>query len=139
MCNYIRNSNWFNNKLLSLMKPNSFLVNTSRGGVIEEKILFKMLQEKRIAGAALDVFWQEPLPPGSPWRKLPNVILTPHIAGWSFESSEKMARILAGKIIGLKSFPLWSASSKKILFGKKNLARSSLNSLRSILIEIWTT
>ena len=91
--------NFVNNKLLSLMKPNSFLVNTSRGGVIEEKILFKMLQEKRIAGAALDVFWQEPLPPGSPWRKLPNVILTPHIAASTSEALKKGTETIVGDII----------------------------------------
>ncbi len=91
--------NFVNNKLLSLMKPNSFLVNTSRGGVIEEKILFKMLQEKRIAGAALDVFWQEPLPPGSPWRKLPNVILTPHIAASTNEALKKGTETVVGDII----------------------------------------
>lgn len=91
--------NFVNNKLLSLMKPDSFLVNTSRGGVIEEKILFKMLQEKRIAGAALDVFWQEPLPPGSPWRKLPNVILTPHIAASTNEALKKGTETVVGDII----------------------------------------
>ena len=81
--------NLVNNDLLSLMKPTSFFINTSRGGVVEEKPLFKLLQEKKIAGAALDVFWQEPLPPTSPWRKLSNVILTPHIAASTGEALKK--------------------------------------------------
>jgi len=90
--------NFVNNKLLSLMKPTSFLINTSRGAVIEEKILLKMLQEKKIAGAALDVFWQEPLPPGSPWRKLSNVILTPHIAASTSEALKKGTETVINEI-----------------------------------------
>jgi len=91
--------NLVNNQLLSLMKPTSFLVNTSRGGVVEEKILFKMLQEKKIAGAALDVFWQEPLPPDSPWRKLSNVILTPHIGASTKDALKKGTKTVIDNII----------------------------------------
>ena len=91
--------NFINSKLLSLMKPAGFLVNTSRGGVVEEKILFKMLQEKKISGAALDVFWQEPLPPDSPWRKLSNVILTPHIAASTGEALKKGTETVVNDII----------------------------------------
>lgn len=95
--------NFVNGELLSLMKPTSFLVNTSRGGVVEEKILFKMLQEKKIFGAALDVFWQEPLPPTSPWRKLPNVILTPHIAASTSEALKKGTQIVIDDIVRIVS------------------------------------
>ncbi len=98
--------NLVNNKLLALMKPTSFFVNTSRGGVVEEKTLFKMLQEKKIAGAALDVFWQEPLLPQSPWRKLSNVILTPHIAASTSEALEKGTETVINdviKILGKKT------------------------------------
>ena len=98
--------NFVNAYLLSLMKPSSYFINTSRGGVVEEKFLFKMLQEKKIAGAALDVFWQEPLPPGSPWRKLPNVILTPHIAASTREALKKGTQIIIDgiiKILGKKT------------------------------------
>lgn len=91
--------NLINNNLLSLMKPTSFFVNTSRGGVVEEKSLFKLLQEKKIAGAALDVFWQEPLPPTSTWRKLPNVILTPHIGASTNEALEKGTKTVINEII----------------------------------------
>jgi len=91
--------NLVNNKLLSLMKPTSFFVNTSRGGVVEEKTLFKMLEGKKIAGAAFDVFWQEPLPPGSPWRKLSNVILTPHIAASTSEALKKGTKIVVNNIL----------------------------------------
>jgi len=71
--------------------------------LIEEKILLKMLQEKKIAGAALDVFWQEPLPPVSPWRKLPNVILTPHIAASTSEALKKGTKTVIDEVIKILS------------------------------------
>lgn len=95
--------NLVNNDLLSLMKPTSYFINTSRGGVVEEKALFKLLQQKKIAGAALDVFWQEPLPPASPWRKLSNVILTPHIAASTSEALKKGTKTVIDEIIKILS------------------------------------
>ena len=64
-----------------IMKPDAFLINTSRGAVIDESTLIDALKDKKIGGAGLDVFSEEPLPAGSPLRKLNNVILTPHMAG----------------------------------------------------------
>ena len=66
---------------LELMKPTAYLVNTARGPIVDEAALIAVLSERRIAGAGLDVFDQEPLPPGHPLTKLPNVVITPHI-GW---------------------------------------------------------
>lgn len=64
---------------LALMKPTARLVNTSRGPIVVEADLVKALRDKTIAGAAVDVFDQEPLPPDHPFRTLPNLLATPHI------------------------------------------------------------
>jgi phosphoglycerate dehydrogenase-like enzyme len=64
---------------LGLMKSTAYLINTSRGPIVDESALIAALQERRIAGAALDVFDEEPLPQHHPFRYLPNVLATPHI------------------------------------------------------------
>src|SRR5882672_7685308 len=69
-------------KILAAMKPSSFFINLARGGVVDEDALLDALKEKRIAGAALDVFAQEPLPEDSPFWELENVILTQHQGGF---------------------------------------------------------
>jgi phosphoglycerate dehydrogenase-like enzyme len=66
---------------LALMRPNAVLINTARGAIVEETALYQALAERRIGGAGLDVFTQEPLPPLHPLTRLPNVVLTSHI-GW---------------------------------------------------------
>lgn len=71
---------------LGRMKPTAYLINTSRGKVVNEGDLIAALEAGTIAGAGLDVFWTEPLPVDSPLRSLPNVILTPHYAGYSGDS-----------------------------------------------------
>ncbi|SHJ78708.1 phosphoglycerate dehydrogenase [Desulfofundulus thermosubterraneus] len=74
---------------LALMKPAAFLINTARGAVIDEEALYRFLEEGRIAGAALDVFKQEPLR-DSRLQKLDNVILTPHVGTYTKEAAQKM-------------------------------------------------
>jgi len=64
---------------LALMKPGAYLINTSRGPIVEERALIEVLKNRKIAGAALDVFDEEPLPDEHPLRKLDNVVLTPHL------------------------------------------------------------
>jgi phosphoglycerate dehydrogenase-like enzyme len=68
---------------LALMKPSSWLINIARGAVAEEAALLAALKERRIAGAVLDVYTEEPLPSSHPFWELDNVILTPHISGRS--------------------------------------------------------
>ena len=72
----------------TLMKPNAIFVNTARGAVVNEADLIDALQSNRIAGAGLDVFVEEPLPPDSRFRSLSNVVLTPHAAGITPETTE---------------------------------------------------
>lgn len=82
-------------KELALMKKTSYLVNCSRGGVVDEAALVEALQHQQLAGAALDVFATEPLQVGSPLLSLPNVILTPHVAGQSAEAKERASLAVA--------------------------------------------
>ncbi len=78
-------------ELLGMMKKNAYLVNTSRGSVIDEPALIENLKNKKIRGAALDVFWNEPLPADSMFHLLDNVILSPHCAGSTWESNVRIA------------------------------------------------
>jgi glyoxylate reductase len=89
----------FNAKTFSQMKPTSFLINTSRGPVVDEAALVQALQSKKIAGAALDVYEKEPLI--QPGLKRPNVVLAPHIASASLETRTKMACIAAQNVVAL--------------------------------------
>lgn len=83
---------------LSLMKSTAYLVNVARGPVLDEKALTVFLRERRIAGAGLDVFWDYPPNPRKPLFKLPNVIVTPHVAGEAAEAYEEIARVVADNI-----------------------------------------
>ncbi len=71
---------------LALMKPSAYLVNVSRGGVVDQEALVEALRARRIAGAGLDVFSPEPLPPGHPLTTLDNVLLTPHVAAGTLDA-----------------------------------------------------
>jgi len=86
---------------LSQMKPDALLVNTARGGIIDEAALLKALQEKRIGGAALDSFSVEPPAADSPLWSLDNLIVTPHVAGVTKGSAIQMAETAARHIISV--------------------------------------
>ena len=87
-----------NSETLSYMKPTAYLINTSRGEIIDEQSLFIALSEKRIAGAALDVFEVEP-PTNTELLQLPNIICTPHIAAQTKEAQELASTVIAEKVI----------------------------------------
>jgi phosphoglycerate dehydrogenase-like enzyme len=74
---------------LAALKPSAYLVDASRGGVVNHDALIEALNENRLAGAALDVFEEEPLPTDHPLWDMPNVIITPHIAGFSAQFNQR--------------------------------------------------
>lgn len=80
---------------LAAMKPTAILINVARGGLVDEKALITALEKGTIAGAGLDVYAVEPLPPDSPLWKMPNVILSPHVAGFTTHYDERATDLFA--------------------------------------------
>jgi phosphoglycerate dehydrogenase-like enzyme len=102
--------------LLSLMKRSAFLINAARGPIIDESALIAVLQQDRIAGAALDVFESEPLPADSPLTKLDNVILTSHSVGWTRELFRDMGRIdCEGALAVMRGEPPQNVVNREVL------------------------
>ena len=86
---------------LALMKPSAFLINTSRGPIIDEAALITALQQRKIAGAGLDVFDVEPLPRDHPFRKMDNVVITPHLG---YVSEQNYRRYFADALEDIRGF-----------------------------------
>ncbi|MCL6560793.1 MAG: hydroxyacid dehydrogenase [Firmicutes bacterium] len=89
--------NLISQERLALMKPTAYIINTARGGIINEDALYQALKDKKIAGAALDVLSREP-PAGSPLLELDNVILSPHIAGLTEEAQVRTSVLVAREV-----------------------------------------
>lgn len=88
----------FNEQAFRAMKPEAFFINIARGDVVDEAALLQALHEKQIAGAALDVFHQEPLPQDSPFWQLPNIIISPHVTGIFAEYDQTVAQIFEANL-----------------------------------------
>jgi phosphoglycerate dehydrogenase-like enzyme len=84
---------------LALMKPTAYLINTARGAIVDQSALVDALRERRIAGAALDVFVPEPLPADSPFLTLDNVVVTPHVAAVTHEAQARLAQMPVDNIV----------------------------------------
>src|SRR5262249_26691117 len=76
---------------IGLMKSSAILINTAPAAIIDEEALLEAVREGRLAGAGLDVFLQEPLPPDHPWTQLDNVVLTPHVGWVTHEAAARLA------------------------------------------------
>src|SRR5215217_3793323 len=85
-------------KEINSMKSSAFLINVARAQIVDREELFTSLVNKKIAGAAFDVFWEEPADPNDKLLKLDNFVLTPHLAGWTSESADNATRIIASNI-----------------------------------------
>ncbi|MGV7216742.1 hydroxyacid dehydrogenase [Bradyrhizobium sp. UFLA05-112] len=91
----------FNAARIGLMKRAAYLINTARGGIVEEKALYDALTSGRLAGAGLDVFEQEPPPAGHSLFELSNVIMAPHVAGVTVEAVDRMSEQTARNILSV--------------------------------------
>ena len=92
-----------NEERLKLMKKTAYLINNSRGPVVDERALYKALKEGRIAGAGLDVFEEEPTQITNPLLKLDNVVVAPHISSASHETRSQMAKMVADNLVSFFS------------------------------------
>lgn len=91
----------FDAERLARMKPTAYIVNTARGGIVNEKALYEILTAGKIAGAGIDVFEREPAPVDHPLLKLSNVVLAPHMAGVTAEAMERMAAAAVNNILSV--------------------------------------
>jgi phosphoglycerate dehydrogenase-like enzyme len=88
---------------LRRMKKSAYLINTARGAIVDESALLRALNEKWIAGAALDAFVIEPLPADHPFRTAPNLLLTPHQASFGFDTGARVSMAAAQAIVDLQA------------------------------------
>jgi (S)-sulfolactate dehydrogenase len=91
--------NLFDAARIAAMKPGAVLINTSRGGIVDEAAVAQALRGARLGGAALDVFGAEPLAEAPHFEGCPNLLLTPHIAGVTMESNERVSSLIAQKVL----------------------------------------
>ena len=96
----------FDARRIAAMKPGAVLVNTARGGIVDEPALADALRRGHLGGAAIDVFGREPLPASAHFGGCPNLVLTPHIAGVTTEANERVSFMIAEQVaLALKAMP----------------------------------
>jgi D-3-phosphoglycerate dehydrogenase len=109
----------FNAARLARMKPSAYIINTARGGIIDETALHAALSAKKLAGAGIDVFDKEPTPADNPLLKLPNTIVSAHMAGVTVESMDRMAVTTVKNILSvLDGTPNKENAVNKEVFGQ---------------------
>jgi len=89
----------FGAQRIAAMKPGAVLINTARGGIVDERALTDALRSGHLGGAALDVFDAEPLPAAGHFQNCPNLVLTPHIAGVTTEANERVSLMIADEVL----------------------------------------
>ena len=104
-------------RLIGMMKPTAYLINAARAGVLDKDALVEALQEKRIGGAALDVYWQEPLEADDPLLQLDNITLTPHYAGTVIDAIPKSPILLMNEIR-----TLWDTGASDMVVNLKDIS-----------------
>lgn len=93
----------FDAERIASMKPGAVLINSARGGIVDEAALAAALRSGHLGGAAIDVFGHEPLPASTHFAGCPNLILTPHVAGVSVQSNERVSSLIADKLLEVLS------------------------------------
>ena len=96
-------ANLLSRERLEQMKPGAVLINTARGGIVDEHALAELLRAGHLGGAALDVYTNEPLSAGSPLAGAPNLVLTPHVAGVTAESNQRVSSLIAERVAAFLS------------------------------------
>jgi len=110
---------FINAELFGLMKPSAYFVNVARSRLVDYDALYATLSAGRIAGAGLDVYDEEPLPPDSRWRSLPNVTLTPHFGGDTIQTNENSARLVAETVAELAATGRIARAANADALGRK--------------------
>ncbi|WP_354443380.1 phosphoglycerate dehydrogenase [Ottowia thiooxydans] len=123
--------NMIGQKELALMKPSAMLINTSRGGIVNEAALHDALKNGIIDSAALDVFSQEPPPPDHPLLKLPNVLVTAHNAGTTYEGRNKLMEACVRTVIDVADGKQPAGLKNPLVWGRARMFSSEFRTSHS--------